>query len=219
MRQNSGASDRYGVLSRTRLNYLVSEPFTRGGAMIEFCNPGALASDNHRLVLRVYYEDTDFSGLVYHASYLRFLERGRTEWLRGHGFEQRELAAGAAMVFAVRRIEIDYLKPALMDDLLTIETQISAVGGASIDFSQVDLSRRREDRESSCRRRRIVKWTSRALAQRHERSFFRAAVSARNPAVNRRASPTRDRGARRAFRSVRRCGPPARADRSGSAGR
>jgi acyl-CoA thioester hydrolase len=105
--------------------------------MIEFCNPGALASENHRLVLRVYYEDTDFSGLVYHASYLRFLERGRTEWLRGHGFEQRELAAGAAMVFAVRRIEIDYLKPALMYDLLTIETHISAVGGASIDFSQV----------------------------------------------------------------------------------
>jgi acyl-CoA thioester hydrolase len=104
--------------------------------MIDSSNLGSPAGGNHGLVLRVYYEDTDFSGLVYHASYLRFLERGRTEWLRGHGFEQRALAAGAAMVFAVRRIEIDYLKPALMDDLLTIETKIAAVGGASIDFAQ-----------------------------------------------------------------------------------
>jgi acyl-CoA thioester hydrolase len=93
----------------------------------------------HRLDLRVYYEDTDFSGRVYHASYLRFLERGRTEWLRGQGFEQRELAAGSGVVFAVRRLEIDYLKAALMDDLLTIETTIAAVGGASIDFRQFVL--------------------------------------------------------------------------------
>ena len=93
----------------------------------------------HRLALRVYYEDTDFSGRVYHASYLRFLERGRTEWLRAQGFEQRELAAGAALVFAVRRIEIDYLRAASMDDLLTIETRIAAVGGASIDFAQAVL--------------------------------------------------------------------------------
>src|SRR5690349_13580159 len=90
----------------------------------------------HRFDLRVYYEDTDFSGRVYHASYLRFLERGRTEWLRAQGFEQRALAASADMVFAVRRIEIDYLKAALMDDLVTIETRIAAVGGASIDFAQ-----------------------------------------------------------------------------------
>ncbi len=76
------------------------------------------------------------SGRVYQASYLRFLERGRTEWLRARGFEQRELAAGAAVVFAVRRIEIDYLRSALMDDLLTIETTIAAVGGATIDFRQ-----------------------------------------------------------------------------------
>jgi acyl-CoA thioester hydrolase len=93
----------------------------------------------HRLDLRVYYEDTDFSGRVYHASYLRFLERGRTEWLRAQGFEQRELAAGAALVFAVRRIEIDYLRAALMDDLLIVETKIAAVGGASIDFAQAVL--------------------------------------------------------------------------------
>jgi acyl-CoA thioester hydrolase len=99
-------------------------------------NSAPTQDGSHRLPLRVYYEDTDFSGRVYHASYLRFLERGRTEWLRSQGFQQRELAVVEAMVFAVRRIEIDYLRPALMDDLLTVETTISAVGGASIDFTQ-----------------------------------------------------------------------------------
>jgi acyl-CoA thioester hydrolase len=102
-------------------------------------NPALAQSSSHRLTLRVYYEDTDFSGRVYHASYLRFLERGRTEWLRALGYEQRELAAGAALVFAVRRIEIDYLRAALMDDLLAIETRIAAVGGASIEFAQAVL--------------------------------------------------------------------------------
>jgi acyl-CoA thioester hydrolase len=99
-------------------------------------NPAPPSNGSRPFILRVYYEDTDFSGRVYHASYLRFLERGRTEWLRSQGFEQRELAASAALVFAVRRIEIAYLRPALMDDLLAIETRIDAVGGASIDFVQ-----------------------------------------------------------------------------------
>jgi acyl-CoA thioester hydrolase len=99
-------------------------------------NPDTEQSGINRLSVRIYYEDTDFSGLVYHASYLRFLERGRTEWLRARGFEQRELASGASVVFAVRRIEIDYLRPALMDDLLTIETTIAAIGGATVDFRQ-----------------------------------------------------------------------------------
>lgn len=97
---------------------------------------GSGPSVGHRLVVRVYYEDTDFSGRVYHASYLRFLERGRTEWLREQGFEQRELAVGDAMVFAVRRIEIDYLRAALMDDLLAVETRLAAVGGATVHFHQ-----------------------------------------------------------------------------------
>jgi acyl-CoA thioester hydrolase len=116
---------------------VVSEFLARGGSMIaperhlDSTQPGSL-----RLSVRVYYEDTDFSERVYHASYLRFLERGRTEWLRARGFEQRQLAAGGSVVFAVRRIEIDYLRPALMDDLLTIETAIAAVGAATVDFRQ-----------------------------------------------------------------------------------
>jgi acyl-CoA thioester hydrolase len=93
----------------------------------------------HRLALRVYYEDTDFSGRVYHASYLRFLERGRTEWLRERGFEQREMARGDAIVFVVHRLTIDFLGPATMDDMVTIETRLTTLGAASFDFSQVIL--------------------------------------------------------------------------------
>jgi acyl-CoA thioester hydrolase len=88
------------------------------------------------LWVRVYYEDTDFSGRVYHASYLRFLERGRTEWLRGRGFGHRELAETSGVAFAVRSLQIEYLAPALMDDLLRVETSVAAAGGASIEFRQ-----------------------------------------------------------------------------------
>ena len=86
----------------------------------------------HRFPVRVYYEDTDFSGVVYHASYLRFMERGRTEMLRALGIEQANLAFG----FAVRAMQIDYLKPARMDDELTIETTTRSIGGATLDLEQ-----------------------------------------------------------------------------------
>ena len=88
------------------------------------------------LWVRVYYEDTDFSGRVYHASYLRFLERGRTEWLRRRGFEHRDLAESSGAVFAVRSFKIEFLAPAVMDDLLVVETSADAVRGASLTFRQ-----------------------------------------------------------------------------------
>jgi acyl-CoA thioester hydrolase len=88
------------------------------------------------LWVRVYYEDTDFSGRVYHASYLRFLERGRTEWLRGRGFAHRDLAVTSGVAFAVRSLQIEYLAPATMDDLLVVETSVAAARGASIEFQQ-----------------------------------------------------------------------------------
>lgn len=93
----------------------------------------------HRMSVRVYYEDTDFSGVVYHASYLRFLERGRTETLRDLGVHQADLHSGGeagAMAFVVRRMSIDWIKPARMDDLLVIETEIGEVRGASMALSQ-----------------------------------------------------------------------------------
>ena len=91
----------------------------------------------HRLPVRVYYEDTDFSGLVYHANYLRFLERGRTELLRSAGVDQSVLhAEPGGIVFAVRRMSLEYVRPALMDDLLTVETLTSEIRGASLRMSQ-----------------------------------------------------------------------------------
>jgi acyl-CoA thioester hydrolase len=88
------------------------------------------------LWVRVYYEDTDFSGRVYHASYLRFLERGRTEWLRRRGFTHLDLAESSGVVFGVRSLQVEYLAPAMMDDLLVVETSAAAVRGASITFHQ-----------------------------------------------------------------------------------
>ncbi len=91
----------------------------------------------HRFTLRVYYEDTDFSGVVYHANYLRFLERGRTEMLRDLGIDQAALFSGeGALAFAVARLEIDFRRPARMDDLLAVETGVAEVGGASLLLRQ-----------------------------------------------------------------------------------
>ncbi len=98
---------------------------------------GALDHGTHRLPVRVYYEDTDWSGVVYHASYLRFMERGRTDFLRLAGVDQSTLhAQGEGIVFAVRRMTIDYLKPARMDDVLTVETRTEEVRGASLVIAQ-----------------------------------------------------------------------------------
>lgn len=96
------------------------------------------AGEAQKISVRVYYEDTDFSGVVYHASYLRFLERGRTEFLRAHGVEHRAIfeSGAAAYYFAVRAMTLDFRKAALMDDLLSVETRIEAIGGASIEMVQ-----------------------------------------------------------------------------------
>ncbi len=91
----------------------------------------------HQISVRVYYEDTDFSGVVYHASYLRFMERGRTELIRALGIAQRELFDGeSALGFAVRRMLIDFVKPAVMDDLLTVETRATLARGATMELDQ-----------------------------------------------------------------------------------
>jgi len=103
-----------------------------------FLIAGALTEEGHRLIQRVYYEDTDFSGLVYHARYLHFLERGRTDYLRCLGVEQRELitADEEGLVFVVHRMEIDFKTPARMDDILTIVTRTEKAGGAKMVLSQ-----------------------------------------------------------------------------------
>lgn len=90
----------------------------------------------HALPIRIYYEDTDFTGVVYHASYLRFLERGRTDMLREAGIGQGDLHGAEAFHFVVRRMTIDWLKPARMDDIVTVETRPGEIKGASLVMVQ-----------------------------------------------------------------------------------
>ncbi len=89
----------------------------------------------HHTDFRVYYEDTDFSGFVYHANYLKFLERGRTDFLRALGITQSSLHRDG-VVFVVARMALDFLRPARMDDMLTIATTIEEVRGASMRMNQ-----------------------------------------------------------------------------------
>ena len=96
-------------------------------------------STPHRLQIRVYYEDTDAAGIVYHASYLRFAERGRTEMLRSLGFGQAELRRDHGVVFAIRRCSLDFVAPARLDDLLTVETAPERLGGARLVAAQAVL--------------------------------------------------------------------------------
>lgn len=86
--------------------------------------------------VRVYYEDTDTGGVVYYANYLKFMERARTEWLRSLGFEQDQLIRDAGIIFAVRAVEVDYLRPARFNDALTVTAEVVHNGGASITFRQ-----------------------------------------------------------------------------------
>lgn len=100
---------------------------------------GRIEGDSHILPVRVYFEDTDFAGLVYHANYLKFCERGRSDFIRLLGIHHQHLAnpeQGEGAVFVVRRVEIDYLKPAALDDVLEIITRCEEIGGASLTLAQ-----------------------------------------------------------------------------------
>lgn len=107
---------------------------------------GEIRDGRHHMQVRVFYEDTDFSSAVYHASYLRFFERGRTNFLRLLGTDQRTLFAEAesGAAFVVRSMTLDFLKPARMDDVLDIVTSPGEVKGASITLDQ------------ECRRRDVL---------------------------------------------------------------
>ena len=91
---------------------------------------------SHSFPLRVYYEDTDAAGMVYHANYLKFAERGRSEMLRSLGFGHRRLGQEAGVGFAVRRCLVDYLAPARLEDTLTVETVLAEIGAATLTVRQ-----------------------------------------------------------------------------------
>jgi acyl-CoA thioester hydrolase len=88
------------------------------------------------LPVRVYFQDTDAGGVVYHASYVNFMERARTEWLREHGYSNAGLMKELGVVFVVRSLKLDYLKPALLDDLLSVTAKIHDVGRSRISLLQ-----------------------------------------------------------------------------------
>jgi acyl-CoA thioester hydrolase len=102
---------------------------------------GEVRDGRHQMAVRVYYEDTDFTGIVYHASYLRFMERGRTNYLRLIGADQRALFEATereapGFAFVVRSMAIEFLKPAHMDDVLIVTTEPEEVKGASMTLRQ-----------------------------------------------------------------------------------
>jgi acyl-CoA thioester hydrolase len=91
----------------------------------------------HRFQVRVYYEDTDFSGYVYHANYLKFCERARSDLIRSRGVDQNALAAGETkLFFVIRRMDCQFLKPAVFDDVLTVETIPIETSGARFEMQQ-----------------------------------------------------------------------------------
>ncbi len=91
----------------------------------------------HELPVRVYFEDTDAGGIVYHANYLRFAERARTEWMRELGYDHRRLAGEHRLLFAVARAELDFVRPARLDDLLVVRTRAVRAGGARLELEQL----------------------------------------------------------------------------------
>ncbi len=106
------------------------------------------------LPVRVYYEDTDAGGIVYYVNYLKFMERARTEWLRQLGWQQSRLP----VIFVVRRVETDYLRPAVLDDLLKVKVELLAAKGAKLIFHQTIWS----DDELLCQARVEVASVDRA---------------------------------------------------------
>lgn len=90
----------------------------------------------HAFPVRVYYEDTDLAGIVYYANYLKFIERGRSEWIRALGVDQAAMKRDHGIVFAVRRVEADYLRPARFDDELVVTTALVSASGARIVLKQ-----------------------------------------------------------------------------------
>ena len=91
---------------------------------------------SHRFPIRVYYEDTDLGQVVYYANYLKFIERGRSEWLRELGIDQQRLITDEGLAFVVRRVEADYLRPARFDDTLEVVTTLTSATGSRIQLDQ-----------------------------------------------------------------------------------
>jgi acyl-CoA thioester hydrolase len=127
-------------ISECRAHTPTSSPQGGGEQGVPYSHlSGTIRENTHVLPLRVYYEDTDFSGFCYHGSYVRFLERGRTELLRMARIHQSDLHEADGVSFVVRRMSLDYRRPARMDDILTVETTVREMRGATMLLAQAVL--------------------------------------------------------------------------------
>jgi len=139
-RNNSFASYSWGLWTKCPASLQKERTMSENNSLpIATGLAGELTDSGHRLHARVYYADTDFSGLVYHARYLEFLERGRTDYLRLLGVHHSELVdgkLGESIVWVVRRMEIDFKSAARIDDVLTIETRTAEISGARVRMAQ-----------------------------------------------------------------------------------
>jgi len=100
------------------------------------CNLGSMSVAAFAIKVRVYWEDTDGGGIVYYANYLRFLERARTEWLRALGFDQSALGARLGILFVVRSVTVEFVRPARLDDELTVDVTVAELGAGTVVVSQ-----------------------------------------------------------------------------------
>ena len=105
-----------------------------------------VVTDRFEWSVRVYFEDTDAGGIVYYANYLKYMERARTEWLRAMGMDVEKLARDARILFTVRSIRLDYMRPARLSDALCASVALQHLGGASIELGQAVT----RDREALC---------------------------------------------------------------------
>jgi acyl-CoA thioester hydrolase len=115
---------------------MTGEAFLQRQPEIARSPSGVIAEGRHLYALRVFYEDTDAAGIVYYANYLRFIERARTEMMRLLGYEHSALREATGVNWTVRRCEIEYFRPARLDNLLIVDSTILSLGGASLDIAQ-----------------------------------------------------------------------------------
>jgi acyl-CoA thioester hydrolase len=130
---SSPGDNRTGPWRSSRLDDAVHGP---RGSCVDHERKRLTTAARYSLPVRVYWEDTDGAGVVYYANYLRFMERARTEWLRDLGFEQTRLVGEFDIGFVVRSAAIEYLRPARLDDLLTVVAEVQSVGASVIVFRQ-----------------------------------------------------------------------------------
>ena len=141
---------------------------SEGGSNLDVAK-GAVVDGVHRFPVRVYFEDTDTGGIVYHANYLKFMERARTEMLRLCGLEQSTSVQHDGVGYAVRSCNIEYLMPAVLDDVLEVRSTLRKIGGAYLDADQ-DIWRGREKMTEG--RVRAVCINERGAPRRHPRDII-----------------------------------------------